>query len=163
MGRVVTKDNNRRYNEARAEMDRVRHGPTVRIGFRGPEGLAKHPGSPDVTIVEVATFNEFGTSNIPERSFIRSTMDENRNALLQTNKQLFFEIVVGSMTTERALNILGMKMKALIQKKITDLRTPPNAPSTIRQKGSSNPLIDTGTMRQAVTYKVSMTGGDEAA
>jgi hypothetical protein len=32
--------------------------------------------------------------------------------------------------------------------------TPPNSPVTIALKGSSKPLIDTGEMRGAVTWKV---------
>lgn len=32
---------------------------------------------------------------------------------------------------------------------------PPNAPSTIKAKGSDKPLIDTGSMRRAITYVVS--------
>ncbi|WP_427112434.1 hypothetical protein [Megasphaera sueciensis] len=31
---------------------------------------------------------------------------------------------------------------------------PPNAPSTIKQKGSTKPLIDTGTLRKAITYVI---------
>jgi len=31
---------------------------------------------------------------------------------------------------------------------------PPNAPSTIKAKGSSEPLIDTGAMRKAITYVI---------
>ena len=30
----------------------------------------------------------------------------------------------------------------------------PNAPNTIKQKGSSQPLIDTGRMRNSVSHKV---------
>jgi hypothetical protein len=41
-----------------------------------------------------------------------------------------------------------------IQHEITVLRHPPNAPATIRAKGSSKPLIDTGEMRQSVTYQI---------
>ena len=36
-----------------------------------------------------------------------------------------------------------------------------NAPSTIAKKGSSNPLIDSGAMRQSVTYSVSPTKPSE--
>ncbi len=36
---------------------------------------------------------------------------------------------------------------------IKDVKSPSNAASTIKQKGSANPLIDTGNMRQAVTHK----------
>lgn len=47
------------------------------------------------------------------------------------------------------------------QQYITDLRDPPNAPYTIEKKGSDNPLIDTGSMRSSVTYKVTDQKPDE--
>ena len=37
---------------------------------------------------------------------------------------------------------------------LTDLKTPPLAESTIRRKGSSNPLIDTGQLRSSITWQV---------
>ena len=52
------------------------------------------------------------------------------------------------------LRKLGIKAKGDIQAEIVALQTPPNAPSTIRQKGSSNPLIDQGELLGAVTYKI---------
>lgn len=58
----------------------------------------------------------------------------------------------GTMT--QALNKVGVVAVGKVQKYMTDLRTPPNAPSTIKKKGSSNPLIDSGALRQSVTYKL---------
>ena len=57
-------------------------------------------------------------------------------------------------TMEQALNKVGVVAVGKVQKYMTDLRTPPNAASTIKKKGSSNPLIDSGALRQSVTYKI---------
>ena len=51
-------------------------------------------------------------------------------------------------------NRLGEIARGDIVKSITKLNTPPNAQRTIEQKGSSNPLIDTGFLRANVTFKV---------
>ena len=40
------------------------------------------------------------------------------------------------------------------KKTIKTLNSPPNKPSTVKNKGSSNPLIDTGLLRQSITYQV---------
>ena len=53
------------------------------------------------------------------------------------------------------LERVGIVAVGKVQQYMTDLKTPPNAPSTIAKKGSSNPLIDSGAMRQSVTYSVS--------
>lgn len=55
---------------------------------------------------------------------------------------------------ETILNQLGVVAQGAVQKYMVELKTPPNAPSTIRKKGSSNPLIDTGALRQSVTYTI---------
>jgi hypothetical protein len=57
-------------------------------------------------------------------------------------------------TLDQTLNKLGILAQGDIQQEITDLRDPPNAPATIKAKGSSNPLIDTGEMRSKVTWQV---------
>ena len=43
---------------------------------------------------------------------------------------------------------------AATQNYIIKLREPPNSKKTIKEKGSSNPLIDTGQMMQSVTSEV---------
>lgn len=53
-----------------------------------------------------------------------------------------------------ALNKVGLVAVGLVQKYMTELRTPPNAPSTIKKKKSSNPLIDSGALRASVSYKI---------
>jgi hypothetical protein len=150
---VVTRDVDKGFKEALAQAAKVRKNPVVTIGLQGSGGGKQH-GETGATVAEVATFNEFGTRNIPERSFIRSTMDENVKDLLALNKSLFYRMAEGKVTTAQALTILGLKIQALIKAKITNLRTPPNAPSTIAKKKSSNPLIDTGLMRNSVTFVV---------
>ncbi len=61
-------------------------------------------------------------------------------------------------SVEKALGQLGAFFKGKVQKKMVDLSTPANAPSTIKAKGSSNPLIDTGFLRQSIKEKVEMDG-----
>jgi len=160
MGKVSTKEINKGYREAMEEMQKVKRGPHVKVGTQGATGSRKHPEGEGATITDIATYNEFGTKTIPERSFIRSTMDDERENLLKMNRKLFFLMAAGKITTARALKILGLVIQSKIKAKITNLREPPNAPRTIAKKGSSNPLIDTGTLRNSITFKVIHGGGD---
>jgi hypothetical protein len=126
----------------------------VSVGF--PAGEA------DQDVISRAIYNEFGTSRgIPERpavrNAVRSKRAENRKAMTVAAKTVIRGAARGAsaaMEKRKALSKLGIKVQGDIQAEITSLQTPPNAPSTIRQKGSSNPLIDTGEMRGAVTFKV---------
>jgi hypothetical protein len=56
---------------------------------------------------------------------------------------------------DQILETVGVVAAGEVKVYMTQLRTPPNAASTIRKKGSDNPLIDNGHMRASVTHKVS--------
>lgn len=120
---------------------------SVKVGF--PAGEA------DADIVARAVWNEFGTRRgVPERPFLRNAMRSNREAYRARLTELARLIVLGGLDLSVALRLIGTQAQGDIQKEIVTLAQPPNAPSTIARKGSSNPLIDTGEMRQKVTYKV---------
>jgi hypothetical protein len=64
------------------------------------------------------------------------------------------KLLSGDTAMGTVLAKLGIVAQGDIQGEITSLMTPPNSPVTIALKGSSKPLIDTGEMRGAVTWKV---------
>lgn len=68
--------------------------------------------------------------------------------------QIIQKGIADNTPMEQILNRLGIVAAGAVQKYMTDLKTPPNAPSTIKQKGSSNPLIKDGALRQSVTYSI---------
>ena len=114
----------------------------------------KHP-SGDMTVAEIGFINEFGTSKIPERPFIRSTLRIKKREIIRQQKQLLKKIVDGKLNTTKALGILGLFVADEIRKRIVALRTPPNAPATIAaKKGKSNPLIDEGQLKNSITHEV---------
>ncbi|CAH9012464.1 tail completion or Neck1 protein [Vibrio phage F35 g1] len=55
---------------------------------------------------------------------------------------------------DRALNMIGDIAVGKVKQYMTELQDPPNAPSTVKKKGSSNPLINNGHLRQSVTYSI---------
>ena len=92
--------------------------------------------------------------NIPERSFLRSTFDEKEKEWFQYSLMLLKQLMIGKTTAREMCEKLGARMQKDIQRKMREIKTPPNSPSTIAKKGSNNPLIDTGRLRQSVVYKV---------
>lgn len=92
--------------------------------------------------------------NIPERSFLRSTFDEKEKEWFQYSLMLLKQLMSGKTTAREMCEKLGARMQKDIQRKMREIKTPPNSPSTIAKKGSNNPLIDTGRLRQSVVYKV---------
>ena len=69
---------------------------------------------------------------------------------------------MNGVSAEQVLKDIGIFQKDLIQDKIKEGDFAPNAESTVRKKGSSKPLIDTGRMRQSVNYQIRQkgSGGD---
>lgn len=128
----------------------------------------------------VAVANEFGTDaanghsdqifadrrpgvgagqHTPERSFIRSTVDAKKNGEWRiAAEELRKQMVEGKMTTDRALGLMGARIKKDIQEKIRSMVPPPNAPSTIAAKGSDKTLINTGQLLNSIDFEVHREG-----
>lgn len=147
---VVIKDTNR-IPDIIPELDKLGQ-KTLKVGIFGNAPS----GGKNITMVELANIHEFGTMNghIPARSFVRSTFAEQTSAWQNMAVQLVGKVARGEIKADQAYKQLGARITRDVQRKITDLKSPPNAQSTIKQKGSANPLIDTGAMRASVTWEV---------
>lgn len=126
-------------------------GMRVKIGL--PKGAADYPDG--TSVIMVGAVNEFGSDDgdIPERSFLRSAMrrfKRQHNALIV---KLAKAVTSGNQSPEIALGQLGTVAASHVQDQIRDTTSPPNAPSTIKAKGSSHPLIDTGHLIQSITWQ----------
>lgn len=110
----------------------------------------------EATLLEIAGFHEFGApgAKIPQRSFIRATVDEKAaeiSAAIGAQARL---VVLKRMPAATAIERVGALVKGLIQQRISAGIEPPNADSTIERKGSSKPLVDTGQLRSSIAYAV---------
>jgi len=103
----------------------------------------------------IAATNEYGSEDgrVPERSFLRATADANAAAYTDALTEAVDAHNMGRTPLKKGLARLGARVEGDIKAFMTDLQDPPNAPSTIARKGSSNPLIDTGRLRGAIAHK----------
>ncbi|KIR08684.1 hypothetical protein RA16_06805 [Levilactobacillus brevis] len=94
--------------------------------------------------------------HIPERSFIRSTFDENVDDWVEYLVDQVIELGMGDsgITARKIMESLGNRIQRSIVQKIRSIESPANSPITIARKGSSSPLEDTGHLIDAVRYKV---------
>jgi phage gpG-like protein len=104
--------------------------------------------------VVIAATHEFGAGNIPERSFLRVPLRANQDAYAAIFKRGLPQVISGQLTAGQIMEQVGARAAADSQEAISAGIAPPNAPSTIARKGSSKPLIDTGRLRQSITYEV---------
>jgi phage gpG-like protein len=105
-------------------------------------------------VVMIAAVHEFGAPkrNIPERSFIRATYDENLVKLQQISDVELKRIATGKSTVKESLSRMGEWLTAKMKNKIRERIAPSLSPKTIAAKGSDVPLIDSGQLIQSITH-----------
>jgi hypothetical protein len=91
---------------------------------------------------------------IPERSYLRSTVIEKKKLINEFVAKQFIEFIGAKQSLNQSLNRIGLLVVSMVQQKIRKGPFKPNAPSTIRKKKSSRPLIDTGRMRQSISHEI---------
>lgn len=123
-------------------------------GFpKGAEGIGIPHYENGASILQVAIWNNYGFG-VPRRPFMfvasKKIHEATREAITRTIQQ----INRGATDGRKALERMAILAQGIIQTTITDGNWKPNEPGTIRAKGSSQPLIDSGDMRKYVAYEV---------
>ena len=126
------------------------------VGFpqEAPQTSARYPeGTP---LLLVAAVNNFGSldGHVPRRPYMELGADKSHEYTAPMLPGLIRKINALQMTKTEALKILGPVAVGQHQAAIVELQDPPNAASTIERKQSDNPLIDTGLLRQSITFNV---------
>jgi hypothetical protein len=123
----------------------------ITVGVHAEEGAGVYEGG--ATVAQVASYNEFGTDRIPARPFLSGWFDANKPQIEANLKKAGEKIVQGT-EVRAALDIVAQWAAGGVQKGIAQGVPPPNAASTIRQKGSGTALINTGQLRSSIRGKV---------
>lgn len=151
MAKVQTKDTDRGYRHMVTALGKQ---AVISVGIHAAEGGTQEGG---VAVSDYAAVHEFGAPEhgIPARSWLRGWFDE----ASEDNKKLFRQAMQGVVkgqvpSIEVAMDRVGLRFVGDIQKRITAGIEPALQQATIDRKGSSTPLIDTGTLRSSITHKV---------
>jgi hypothetical protein len=134
-----------------------RAGVTVDIGIQGPKASEDKKPKAKLNNVEIATVHEFGTRNgrIPQRSFMRSTFDENKRKYEKLMSNAADRVIFEKIDPEAAFAIPGEAHRTDVIRKIDAGIPPPNAPSTLKRKrGGTTPLINFGQLKGSISVKV---------
>jgi hypothetical protein len=94
---------------------------------------------------------------IPPRPVLEPAIEAHKDAI----SKLFHAVIKAAAkgdeaALQKAMSVCGLAAQNYCRAWFTDPRNgwPPNSPCTIKMKKSARPLIDTGTMRKAITYVV---------
>lgn len=147
-----------KWDHVKAELGKATR---VRVGVLASRGgNAKHEGS-DLSLIDIAHVHEFGAPavNVPERSFIRRSLSPAFGGgawLPAFTARLAKSVLAGKMDMTTALTILGQRGVAEVRRTITTGAGIPPAlkPETIKRKGSSRPLVDTGQLINSISYEL---------
>lgn len=126
-------------------------GTEITVGIQATEGGQRHGDGGDVTTLDVAVWNHYGTRTAPPRPWLEQTAEQWGPAWLEAWAQAAAEV---AETGDPGLYLMRVQQLAQVavgdcKQVLTDLREPPNAESTIARKGSDNPLIDTSQLRDS--------------
>jgi hypothetical protein len=108
------------------------------------------------TVLDYAMYNEFGTRHIPARPFMSTTAEEHRDGVAKFAEYLAGQLIDGKITVPKLLAVLGADYQSKVQMTIRNAVSwaAPLNEATIKAKGSSSPLIDTGRMIGSIRYEV---------
>lgn len=105
-----------------------------------------------LTLAANAQIHELGTEHIPPRPFMRTGAE----AFDKMDRQIgnaIRDVIDGKMQPKQGSNRLGVMLQTEIKRAIRSGDFTPLKPATIKRKGSSTPLIDTGKLRQGVDVR----------
>ena len=117
------------------------------------DGTVVSAGVMDSKNATKAAINEYGTSKIPQRPFMRTAVSRHGKSWGEKSAKSVQSVIKG-MPISQVTELVGMQMKSDISSTLTNGPWTPNSVVTIAKKGSSRPLIDTGELRASITYKV---------
>ncbi len=133
----------------------MQHNDPLAGGTFADDGAVEFAQSEPRTVAEIGSYHEFGLG-VPQRSFIRGWFDESQAELTNLVRSQTQLAVTGKITGLQAAERIALKAEASVKRRIRSNIPPPLAASTIKAKGSSTALIDTGQLRAAIRGKVNV-------
>ena len=110
-------------------------------------------GAVDSDVLKIAMAHEYGTSKLPERSFVRASFDANQEQIAQIVSNEVGKVLSGATTPAAAANAIGAQAAQLMQSYIDTNQVKP--PSDFSRKTQHTTLYETGThIRDRIAYEV---------
>lgn len=127
----------------------------VRVGIMGNK--SSRMKSKGMTNADIGFIHEFGGPKIPRRSFLRMPLFQKGDEILESVKEAGALKKLAAGKTTEVLSDLGIGCEVAVLEAFDSAGFgdwESNAASTIKKKGSSRPLIDTGQLRRSIASAV---------
>lgn len=136
-------------------------------GAGGAEAIQDHDGNTnsEFDYAGLGALMEYGSKDgkIPARSFLQMPLEQKMDEILKKTRndysiqELNYFLEQNKLDLTSFAIVLGANCIDAIQEAFNTQgfgEWTPNAPSTIKKKGSSGPLIDTGALRQKIVAEI---------
>ncbi|QDP59449.1 MAG: hypothetical protein GOVbin4162_23 [Prokaryotic dsDNA virus sp.] len=138
-------------------IDRIQktRGKTVETGYFQEQGVHSEYGIPYGRLMQI---HEFGMFGLPERPVQLPTQRYMKNTYSgwAINIKRYLQ---GTVKLENALFDIGDRASSYAKGVFGDpFKLEPNAQSTVEEKGSNTPLVDTGELRDKWAFRTSYSG-----
>lgn len=135
----------------------------VKVGYF--KDAEKHENSKDLTITQLAIVMEFGNDkmNVPARPFVRTTFASNKAKIRKASVLFYAQAIKGNYSVKMAGNKIGALVEGMVKMNFTKGKFKNLSenykvrPSGQKVTDRSKVLIDTGTLRNSVSYRVGRT------
>lgn len=159
---VVIGDSTGRITAGLRKLEKMK----VTIGVHGDTGTY---GTGGESVAEVAATQEFGSGNIPERSFLRAGIDQSYQTIGPDLIEQIQGMIANTGPTPTSIAKRGgVLILGAVRQVIADRIAPELAESTKQKRdekggnsvgvasnvGAYTPLVDTGQLWQSLTFKV---------
>lgn len=124
---------------------------SVTVGIQS-EDATKRAYDGDVTVLQVGIFHELGLG-VPRRSFIELPFTIKKSEMNKRIDAELNKLINGKTTPENALGLIGMEATNIVKMAFTSSGYGTWEPSEGEDGGQVN-LIDTGILRNSISYKV---------
>jgi phage gpG-like protein len=126
----------------------------VVVGIMGSD--ADQKVGDGLNMATLGAIHEYGapSAGIPQRSFLAATMDEKQESLIKAVIKAADKLAQGKLKLENVHDQFGLLAQKWVVEKINSNIAPALKPATIKKKGSSQALVDTGRLRASIRYEV---------
>ena len=156
MSRSRVTENGKGIRALQREMRALTREFRLTIGIHSKDSKPYQKGSDEpATTAQVGSFHEFGTEKIPARPWLTPVFADNRQRYINGIRCQLRLLLDQAITPAQAVGRVGEVIVGDIKERIANGIEPALDEKTIKRKGSSKPLIDTGQLRQSITYQVS--------
>ncbi len=153
--RTMTPEQMVQYTNELADNLEALESKEVAVGITADSATASVYGT-GLNVLQVGSIHEFGVGNNPQRSFIRNSNTVKASEIKDAIDKGLENISNGS-PVETQLSFLGIEVQNIYKEAFTTRgfgTWPDISEATKQNKGSSQVLIDTGTLRRSINHEV---------